>query len=54
MSVAAALRLLTQLRMPISQARCIDLAMTKLLYAVGNPGWLAKSVASVVGLTFNF
>ena len=32
----------------------LDLGMTRLLYAIGNPAWLSKSIASLVGLVFNF
>ena len=32
----------------------VDLRMTRLLYALGNPPWLSKSIASLVGLVFNF
>jgi len=32
----------------------IDLGLTRMLYAIGNPAWFSKSVASLVGLAFNF
>jgi len=32
----------------------LDLGMTRLLYAIGNPAWVSKSLASLVGLLFNF
>ena len=32
----------------------IDLGMTRMLWAIGNPAWLSKSLASLVGLLFNF
>jgi dolichol-phosphate mannosyltransferase len=35
-------------------AGAIDLGITRMLYAMGNPAWLSKSIASVVGLIFNF
>jgi putative flippase GtrA len=35
-------------------AGTVDLGMTRLFYAIGNPAWLSKSIASLVGLVFNF
>jgi dolichol-phosphate mannosyltransferase len=32
----------------------LDLGITRMLYAIGNPAWLSKSIASLVGLVFNF
>jgi glycosyltransferase involved in cell wall biosynthesis len=35
-------------------AGALDLGITKMLYTIGNPAWLSKSIASFVGLVFNF
>jgi len=35
-------------------ACALDLGITRTLYAVGNPAWLSKALASLVGLVFNF
>jgi dolichol-phosphate mannosyltransferase len=35
-------------------AGVLDLGITRTLYAIGNPAWLSKSIASLVGLIFNF
>lgn len=35
-------------------AGAIDLAVTRMLYVMGNPAWLSKSIASLAGLIFNF
>lgn len=32
----------------------LDLGMTRMLWTMGNPAWLSKSIASLVGLPFNF
>jgi dolichol-phosphate mannosyltransferase len=32
----------------------LDLGITRMLYAIGYPAWLSKSIASLVGLVFNF
>jgi dolichol-phosphate mannosyltransferase len=32
----------------------LDFGLTRMLWAVGNPAWLSKSMASLVGLLFNF
>src|SRR5215831_14493359 len=32
----------------------IDLGVTRMLHVAGNPPWLSKSIASIVGLIFNF
>jgi glycosyltransferase involved in cell wall biosynthesis len=32
----------------------LDLGLTRILYAKGHPAWLSKSIASVMGLMFNF
>ena len=38
----------------VAAAGAIDLGMTRVLYMAGNPAWLSKSIASLVGLAFNF
>ena len=35
-------------------AGALDLGITRMLYTIGNPAWLSKSIASLVGLAFNF
>lgn len=35
-------------------AGALDLGMTRVLWAMGNPAWLSKSIASVLGVLFNF
>jgi len=32
----------------------VDLALTRMLFVMGNPTWLSKSIASLAGLVFNF
>jgi len=35
-------------------AGTLDLGITRLLYAIGQPAWLSKAIASLTGLVFNF
>jgi dolichol-phosphate mannosyltransferase len=38
----------------VTAAGALDLGITRMLWARGNPAWLSKSLASLVGLLFNF
>jgi len=38
----------------VAVAGAVDLGLTRMLYTIGNPAWFAKSVASLLGLVFNF
>jgi dolichol-phosphate mannosyltransferase len=35
-------------------AGALDLGVTRMLYTLGNSAWLSKSIASLMGLVFNF
>jgi putative flippase GtrA len=38
----------------VSAAGALDLGITRMLWATGNSAWLSKSIASLMGLLFNF
>jgi glycosyltransferase involved in cell wall biosynthesis len=38
----------------VTTAGVLDLGITRALWAMGHPAWLSKSIASFVGLVFNF
>jgi glycosyltransferase involved in cell wall biosynthesis len=38
----------------VTVAGALDLGLTRILWAAGNPAWLSKAIASLIGLLFNF
>lgn len=43
----------SHVRVVVIVAGARDLGLTRMLFVVGNPAWLSKSIASVVGLVLN-